>query len=29
MFTGIGYGGGAAVFLACAAVVAVDHLSFG
>ncbi|MGI5204577.1 hypothetical protein ACQEU6_23715 [Spirillospora sp. CA-108201] len=29
MFMGIGYGGGAAVFLACAAVVAVDHLYFG
>ncbi|MEU9870350.1 GIDE domain-containing protein [Actinomadura sp. NPDC048021] len=29
MFTGIGYGGGAALFLACAAVVAVDHLFSG
>ncbi|MGI5417382.1 GIDE domain-containing protein [Actinomadura luteofluorescens] len=29
MFMGIGYGGGAAVFLACAAVVALDHLYLG
>ncbi|MES9539300.1 GIDE domain-containing protein [Actinomadura sp. NPDC000600] len=28
MFMGMGYGGGAAIVLACAAVVAVDHLYF-
>ncbi|WP_141578644.1 GIDE domain-containing protein [Actinomadura sp. WMMA1423] len=28
MFMAVGYGGGAAIFLACAAVVAVEHLYF-